>query len=67
MSAAESASLVGGLKWPVRIPWPNDSLAFRLQLSQLPVEIEQVGQHVILGAPVVVPKSSESKLGASDP
>jgi hypothetical protein len=36
-----------------RIPRPNDGLAFRLQLSQLQVEVKQVGQHVILAAPAV--------------
>jgi hypothetical protein len=50
-----------------RIPRPNDRQPFGLHLSQLQVEIEQLGQHVILGAQDEVPKSSEYKLGASDP
>ena len=40
--------------WPLaRIPRPNNGLAPCLQLSQLQVEIKQVGQYVILGAPAV--------------
>jgi hypothetical protein len=67
IETAEPASLVSGLRRPIRIPRPNDGLALCLQLRQLQVEIEQNGQPVILDAPVVVPNSSECKLGASDP
>jgi|688.fasta_scaffold09475_11 hypothetical protein len=67
LSAAESASLVGRLKWVVRIPRPNDGLSLSLQLSQLQVELEQVGQHLILGAPAVELNSIEYKKEARKP
>jgi hypothetical protein len=51
----------------VRIPRPNDGLSLSLQLSQLQVELEQVGQHLILGAPAVELNSIEYKKEARKP
>jgi hypothetical protein len=49
------------------IPWPNNGLALCLQLSQLQVEIQQVGQYVILGAPAVALNSNEYKIEVIKP